>query len=115
MLKQSLDLGRERPAIAGARVVQRLFPDAVACEEQAITTRVPHGEGEHAVEALKAGIAPALVRSEHDLGVAASVKGPGLALELFTERRVVVQLPVVTEDDAAVVVGHRLVAMAKVD
>src|SRR6185436_4326924 len=65
--EQPLDLGGEVQAAARLAKVERLLPEAVAREEQALFPRVPDGEGELAAQALDARRPPALVGTQQHL------------------------------------------------
>src|SRR6185437_8523110 len=110
-----LDLGGEQQLVARPRPVQRLDAEAVARQEEPPLAAVPDREREHPLEALDAALALLLVEVEDGLGVGAAAVAVAALLELRAQRRVVVDLAVVDEPDALVLVRHRLRAARQVD
>ena len=111
-----LDLRREEKAPSVVEVVEGLDAEAVARAEELLCAAVPEGEAPHAVEALKAVLAPFFVGMEDDLGVAPAPEDVPSALERLRQLHVVVDLAVVGHPDRAVLVAHGLgAAFGEVD
>ena len=103
----------ERPA--GVPVVEGLDPEAVPPEHQAASARVPQRQGEHAAQGLYE-VRPAILVEVHEhLRVAAGGEAVAAALQLGSQLSVVVDLPVLDDLDAAILVADRLVAAVEVD
>ena len=101
---------------AGVAVVERLDPEAVAREHEPAAVGVPHRDREHPAQPLGEARAVLLVEVDEHLGV--GVRGAEAVagrLELRAQLGVVVDLAVLDDDDAAVLVGDRLVAALEVD
>src|SRR5262249_4477600 len=75
----------------------------------------PDGDREHAAEPLPEARAPLLVAVDEHLGVAPRPEAVAGALELVHQLAVVVDLAVLDDDDAAVLVRDWLVAPGQVD
>ncbi len=119
--ENGLDLRREEQPLATlaarrhARPVHRLLAHAVAREEQAPARRVPDGEREHAAEPQHAVVAPLLVGVNEHFSVGSRAVGVPGGFQLRPHQRVVVDLAVVGDPDAPVLVRQRLVAAREVD
>ena len=112
---QRLQLGGERERVGGA-VVERLDPEAVARQHEPLARAVPHRDGEHPAQPL--GEARTVLLVEVDEHLRVGVRRPEAVaggLELGPQRGMVVDLAVLHDDDAAVLVGDRLVAALEVD
>ena len=108
--EQRLDLRRERERAARLGIDERLDPVAVAAADEEAALRVPQSERPHAVEAVEALLAPLLVRVHDDLGVGVRVEPVPARLELAPQLDEVVDLAVVDDPDAPVLVAERLVS-----
>src|SRR5207247_2599339 len=84
-------------------------------EDEPALARVPDRNGEHAAEAGCEAAAVLLVEVYEHLGVAVRAKTVTGALELGAQLPVVVDLAVLDDVDAAVLVRDRLVARLEVD
>ena len=116
--QQRLDLRREHEALVVHRVIERLDADAVAHEPELSCARVPEREGEHATHPVQAVDTPLLegVHEHLRVGVVGTEHVTADPLELRAHLGVVVDLAVVDELEAAVLVGDRLVSrMRQVD
>ena len=116
MRDERLELGSEdEPAFRQQRIVQRLDAEPVARQEQRFAVAVPQRESEHSAEPLDAILAPLLPRMDDDLGVALGPEDVAEARELGDQLLVVVDLAVVDDDDAAVLVEQRLLPRRQID
>ena len=107
--RELLDLGRDRNQSVGrAPQVQRLDPEAIASRERPPGDAVDEHEGEHAVEALEASLAPFPVSVQDDLGVAARHERISQRFELRAKLDVIVDLAVVDDPVAPIGSRHRL-------
>ena len=113
--EQGLDLGGEREAASGRRVVERFHAGAVAREDQAAPPQVEDREREHAFEAGEEAVALLLVEVGEHFGVAARAEPVAELLELTPQRDVVVDLAVEQRQHGRVLVGGRLIAAVEVD
>ena len=89
-------------------VVDRLLAEAIAREEQPLAPRVPDGEREHPVDALRKRFAPLLVPVDEHLGVAVAAEHVSVRNQLGAQMQVVVDLAVEGDPDGPVLVRHRL-------
>ena len=96
-------------------VVERLDPVAVAREHEATARRVPDRDREHPAQPLGEAGAVLLVEMDERLGVGVGAERVPGARELVAQLGVVVDLAVLDDDDAAVLVRDRLVAAGEVD
>ncbi len=112
---ERVELGGERQLAVCDAVVERFDAEPVTGEHEAAAVAVPDGDGEHPAQALPQARAPLLVAVDERLGVAAGVEPVAGALELAGELAVVVDLPVLDDDDVSVLAGNRLVAAREVD
>ena len=97
------------------RVVDRPHAGAVARQHQALTARVPDGEGEVAVERLDAIGTPLLVEMDDDLGVGRRLEHVAAGDQLGAQLDVVEDLAVEGDPNGAVLVAHRLPAAVEID
>ena len=96
-------------------VVERLDPVGVAREHEPAARRVPDRDGEHPAQPLGEADTVLLVEMHERLGVAVGAQRVACALELAAELRVVVDLAVLDDDTASVLVRDRLVAVLEVE
>ena len=113
--RQGAQLGRELERAAGRAVVERLDPVRVAREHEAAAPLVPDRDREHPAQPLRELEAVLLVQVDERLGVRVRPVRVARAHELARELRVVVDLAVLDDDAAAVLVEDRLVAAGEVD
>ena len=111
--RQRPQLRREAQLVAAVPVVERLDPVAVAREHEAAPPRVPDRDREHPAQPLGEAEPVLLVEVDERLGVAARAELVPGALELAAELRVVVDLAVLDDDAASVLVRDRLVAVRR--
>jgi hypothetical protein len=113
---QRLELRREGEVAGRVAIVERLDAEAVAGEHEPAPRVVPQRDREHPAQALGEAHAVLLVQMHQHLCVGVrGAEGVAGRLELGAERGVVVDLAVLDHDDAAVLVGDRLVAALEVD
>ena len=113
--RQRAQLRRELEAVVLDAVIERLDPVPVAREHESALASVPDRDREHAAQPLRERLAPLLVRVRDHLGVAVRAEAVAGAHKLVGELRVVVDLAVLHDDDASVLVRNRLVAGVEVD
>jgi len=95
-------------------IVEWLLAEAVADREQPLLALVPQQKAEHPDEAVQAGLSPAQVRGEDDLGVGIGTERE--VLKLGAQLPVVVDLAVESDPQPLARIGHRLDAgVAEVD
>jgi hypothetical protein len=115
--EESAHLGGEQDrraafGIHGARVVQRLDPDAIARDDEDAPSRVPQGKGEHPPQALHAVGAPDPVGAEEDFRVGPRVESLPHPAEFVSKLLESVDLPVEDQHAAGQLVVHRLIRFA---
>ena len=113
--RQRAQLGGELEPARDDAVEQRLDPEAIAGEDEAAASGIPDRDREHAAQALRESRPVLLVEMDEHLGVAVGAEAVALRLQLGAELPVVVELAVLDDDDAAVLVRDRLVAGLEVD
>ena len=113
--EHALQLGPEDEEVADLRVVERLDPQAVACQHRPPLATVPEREAEHPAELPRKLGARVFVEVRDDLGVAAGQKRMAAAFQPGPDLAVVVELPVLHGPDPPVFVGDGLVAALDVD
>jgi len=106
--QECLHLARERPRPGVAGIEQRLHSEAIAGEQQPRAPPVVDREGEDARELLDQPLAVLFVEMHQHFGVGTTVEAVAAGLEECRQGAVVVDLPVVHDIDAAVLIGHRL-------
>ena len=111
-LAQRLGLGRERHGAVGGADEQRLDPELVACQHEAVVGLVDDGHREDAVEQAEHRGAELEVAGEHDLGVAGGRELVAAPVERAAELVGVVDLAV--EDHADVVAPEGLATLRRV-
>ena len=87
----------------------------VARTEQRLRMAVPERKREHAAQFVQHRLAPLLVAVQQDLGIRAGGEGVPGGLQLFAQGLEVVNFAVEHDDEAAVLVIHRLAAALQVD
>jgi hypothetical protein len=112
---QGLELGRERDSPGPPGDVERLYPQAVAREQQALGRGIPDRKGEHAAQLRDAVRAELLVEVEDGLGVAVGAQHVPAGYEPAAQLLVVVDLAVEDDRFGAVFVEDRLLAPGQVD
>ena len=88
-----------------------LLAHVVAGEEEAAVRGVPDGGAEHAAQVGEAVLALLLVEVEDDFDVGACAEDVALVRELAAQVGAVVDFAVADEEDVALLVGNRLVAV----
>ena len=107
---ERLGLGGERKPPPVGRVVERLHPEPVADEHEALPWCVPDRDREHPVEVVDEVQTMLLVEMEDRLAVPGGLEPVTRALELGSQRAEVVDLSVEDQPERVVFVGERLVA-----
>ena len=113
--EQRLQLGREgQPALDDA-VDERLDPERVARQHEPPAAHVPQRQGEHPAQPFDERRPALLVEVHEHLDVRAGAERMAAALQLTTQRAMVVELAVADHEHRAVLVGQRLIAVGGVD
>ena len=115
LAQQRLQLGGERQHPVLDPVVERLDPEAVAREHQPLLELVPQRDREHPAQVLDEGGPALLVEMHEHLGVAVRPELVAGVLQPLAQVAVVVDLAVLHDLDAAVLVADRLVRALEVD
>ena len=113
--QEALDLGTVDQTLAHALIVEGLDAKDVAGAHQALLLVIPDGEGKHTAQTLQHRNAPLLVAMQNGLGIALSLEVITASNELLAKLLIVIDLAVEGDDDAAILVFHRLAAALKVD
>ena len=113
--EERLELRAPRQSAGGETPVERLLAEAVAGEHQPVAIRVPDGGREHPAHVGRELLAVLLIQVRQHLGVALGREMMPLALELLAQFHVVVDLAVLADPDAAILVGQRLATGVQVD
>ena len=108
--EERLHLAREGPLAVVPREEQRLHPEAVSGEEHASLPTVVDREREDPTQAGDHLLAEFLVQVNQHLSVGGTTEAVAAVLQLGREVPVVVDLAVVDDVDAGVLVRHRLMA-----
>ncbi len=110
ILEERFQLGPEDHARARQLgVVERLDAEAIACEHEPSSDRIPDRKGEHAAEFLHAQLAPFLVAVDDDLGVGFGAEAVAVRDQLRANRGEVVDLAVEDGPDGAILVAQGLI------
>jgi hypothetical protein len=115
MAQQRLELRGEGEMPAVVPVVERLDPEAVARHDQASLALVPDRDREHAPQILDEGRSALLVQVGHRFGVAAGAEPVSAGLQPGLDLAMVVDLAVLDDVDAPILVRQRLAATLEVD
>ena len=113
--RQGAELRGEAKLAVFVPVVERLDAEAVARQDQPPLAPVPDRHGEHAAQARGEVESVLLVEVDDHLGVAVAREAVPLRLELGAQLAVVVDLAVLDDLQAPVLVRERLVAGVEVD
>src|SRR5215469_8780534 len=106
-----LDLrGKHHPPLVQV-VVEGLDADAIARAKQLLLALVPDRKREHAIEPLDAVLAILLVGMDDDFTVCMGPEDVAAALERFSQLAEIIDLAVIGQPDALILVGHRLMPM----
>jgi hypothetical protein len=106
---QRLELGTEQEQVAESRPVKRLDAGSIAREVQRSRLAVPRTEGEHAVESFQGRRdTPVRARLDQDLAVGLPAKRSSCGCELGPQLGMVVDLPVVDQDETPARGEYRL-------
>ena len=91
-------------------IKEGLHAQTIAGCEETLARAVPDCKREHAVEPLRALVPPFLIRVQHHLGVGIGAEAMPALLELRSQRTEVVDLAVVGDPQALILVRHGHVA-----
>ncbi|CRO73079.1 hypothetical protein PAERUG_P18_London_17_VIM_2_04_10_01546 [Pseudomonas aeruginosa] len=106
----------EQHTAGGRVVVQRLDPEAIAHQPQALLALVPQGEAVDAAEPDEGSLAPLQIGAQHHLGVRAGAEDLAQRLQLGAQLAEVVDLAAVGQRHPPTSLGkHRLSAVLQVD
>src|SRR5207245_56851 len=100
--------------LPAASHVQRLDPDWVTSEDQFVAPRVEQRNGKDSIQPAEQLLLPLLPTVYEDLAVGTGLKHMSAALEIGSERLVVVDLAAERQPHRAVLVAHRLVSPSDV-
>ena len=106
--KEGLHLRDKEELPADECVVERLYTEAVARQEERFFLGIPHGEGPFAVEAPLTFGAPLGVSCNNNLGIGVAVEMVAQSFESFSKFEEVVNLAIVADPVAPVAVSHGL-------
>ena len=95
--------------------MKRLHPQPIARQPERLRPRVEQGEGEHAVEAMHAFLAPLAIAVQDDFGVAGSAENMPLGLQFGADFSEIVDFAVEDDGQALILSQHRLRAAGQVD
>ena len=114
--QQRRQAGGEPQPLALFRQIQRLDAEPVAPHHHTAAVALMDDEGEHAVEAVDAGLAPGMPRLEEHLAVAVGEEAIAHALQLGAQFGIVIDAAVEDHHQAEVGIDHRLLGLvAEVD
>ena len=106
----------EQHASGGRVVVQRLDPEAIAHQPQALLALVPQGEAVDAAEPGEGSLAPLQIGAQHHFGVRAGAEDLAQRLQLGAQLAEVVDLAAVGQRHPPARLGkHRLSTVLQVD
>ncbi len=116
MPQQAAQFGGEGKGPVGQeRVIERLFAEPVASQEQLLPPAVPQREREHPFEPVEARRPPALPGMHDRFGVAVGAEDMAARQQLRPQRGVIVDLAVEDDRDRFIFVKNRLLAAFKID
>ena len=110
-----LDLGSPDHLVAVYGIVQRLYADGVANEQQSADTRIVKRDGEHPVEVLREVESVFLVGVNDNLGVGCRSEAVTPGREMVAKRPIVVDFAVEDGADAPILIEDGLGASLHVD
>ncbi len=116
LAKIALGSEAKQHASGGRVVVQRLDPEAIAHQPQALLALVPQGEAVDAAEPGEGSLAPLQIGAQHHFGVRAGAEDLAQRLQLGAQLAEVVDLAAVGQRHPPASLGkHRLGAVLQVD
>ena len=116
MGEQALQFRSEdQAAVRQQRIMKRLHPKPVPRQPERAGARIEQREGEHAVEAMDALLAPLAIAMKNDFGVAMGAKDMALRLQFGAHFREIVDFAVEDDRQALILGQHRLRAAGQVD
>ena len=116
MREQPLQFRRERHRTIGQfDIMERLYPQPVAREEQALSPSIVEREREHAVEPVEHRRPPRCPAVKQNLGIARGDEHRAQRLQLGAQLGEIVDLAIVGDGQRAVLARHRLRRARNVD
>ena len=109
------DLGSKKQFSALDGVIQRLDAKPIARKEQLPAPLIPNRKCKHAPQMLDAIHAEHLIGLEHYFCIAARGKCAASGSQFRAQFMIVVYLSVISQAQALILTGHRLLTMLKVD
>ncbi len=113
--EETLRLGTEEDRARCLGEVERLDPEAVTGEEEAVPARIPEREGEHALQPADRVHTLLLVEVGDHLDIRSAAEAMPPSFERGAQRSAVINLAVAHHLHRAILVGERLLAAAHVD
>ena len=115
MREDALQLGAKINLALLLEVVKRLDSGAIARQHQPALRPDPDGDGEHAAQARKTGVAPMQKSLQDDLGIAVRVEDRAFAFQLLAQLDEIEDLAVVNDHGVAIGAVNRLVTARDVE
>ncbi len=113
--QHGVQLGGEHDPASTRRIVERLLAHPIPGQQELLSLRVPHREGEHPVEVVDT-VLPVLLPRMHDgFRVRSGDEAMAARRQLPPKSPEVVDLSVLNHVDGCVFIGHRLIAGLEVD
>src|SRR5215213_10095732 len=94
MSEQGLRLGSIDQLVVENTVIERLFAEAIACEDELFLLRVPQGDREHPVDVIHKIVTVDLIKMRNDLNIGLSAKFVPAFFQIGADLAKVVQLAV---------------------
>src|SRR5687768_14734138 len=94
--------------------VQRLFPHAIAGEEQTFAPFVPKSNRKHSIEPMQCFVAPLLVGVHDHFRIALRSETVPSALQLIAQLLKIVDLAVEHDNDGAILIAYGLLPASDV-
>src|SRR6267142_5973474 len=107
-----LDLGSKNQAIIQLRIVKRLDAEPIARQQQltGVFPQIQYREREHSVQPVQQLEAPLFVPMNEYLGICMRAETMAFCFQLSSQRRKVINLAVVADPHAAILITHGHVA-----
>jgi hypothetical protein len=112
---QAFQLAAKEQAFRQGCIIERLFAEAVAHQQQAAVAGIPDSVGEHAPQLGYAGYPFLLVQVDECFGVTVGFELMALADQVLAESLVVVDLTIEDHPDRAVFIRNGLMAGMEID
>ena len=95
-------------ALTGTRQIQRLDPQTIAGQKQALGIAFPDGKGKHAIELGQQRFAPGVIALEQNFGIATRIKAVAQGFKLGAQLGEVIDRAVEGQRQTQLAVDHRL-------